>query len=367
MTIRLEASGASRPRALAIGVALSIVIVGEFLVAPKLAGAEAIQCGKIILNVVLESGSAATHKIAGTLCRPDAPRASGLQILLSGATYGREYWNFRCDRCAEADRYSYVKATTGAGWATLNLDRIGIGDSEHPSDAQISLGSESYATHQIIQTARRGRLGDGVRYRRVILVGHSLGSAIAVLEATQYPKDVDGLLLTGFLHGPPFGGSAFVASFEPAQAEARLADRPIGYLTTQAGTRGITLYYPPGTESSVVDRDESTKQTTTITEFTTFARDGSDSSTAAAIRIPVLSVVGEFDNVFCPSSCAAEDGPAYQEGSFYPKATCFEPYVLPQAGHVINLHISAPQWFAVARAWLGRRIGGVRSCSSVGL
>jgi len=36
---------------------------------------------------------------------------------------------------------------------------------------------------------------------------------------------------------------------------------------------------------------------------------------------------------------------------------CLEAYVLPTAGHSINLHLNAPDWFAAALAWSDRRVG----------
>ena len=61
--------------------------------------------------------------------------------------------------------------------------------------------------HQIVQGLRSGSIG-GKAYNRVVLVGHSTGSAVAAIEANTY-EDVDGLILTGWGHGIPMAMSKF--------------------------------------------------------------------------------------------------------------------------------------------------------------
>jgi pimeloyl-ACP methyl ester carboxylesterase len=309
------------------------------------AGAGRTSCETVELAVSLAPDAPAEHTVSGDLCRP-AGGSSRLEILLSGASYGRSYW----DPPYRPSRYSYVRATLAAGNATLNVDRIGNGDSSHPSAPEVTVVTQAHVTHQLVQAARSGRIG-GTAWRQVLTVGHSLGSAIALVEAARY-HDVDGLILTGFLaHAAPVGAPDLVASLQPAQLEARFLSRPPGYLTTREGTRGRLFYHAPGADADLIAIDERTKETLTPFELATLS-EASQTSVDERITVPVLSVTGEFDNVFCPASCAGPRSPVLAEPQHYPNAPCFTTYVVPDSGHVVNLHRTAPAWFAVAQTWL---------------
>src|SRR5262249_47501186 len=198
-------------------------------------------------------GQPATYHVAGQLCyKPNNKNI--VHLLASGATYSRAYWDFPL----QPQRYSYVRALTNAGYATFNFDRIGIGESDHPPADQVTVQANAFVVHQIVQALRDGRLGNFVK---VILVGHSLGSGIAIIESGQY-GDVDGLILTGFLHalGPAFLN--LPASVYPAQNDPRFAAQnlPDGYLTRIPGA-GTLFYLTSKADPDVIALDELTKET----------------------------------------------------------------------------------------------------------
>ncbi len=327
-------------RAAVVGLAASLL--GTQPAGARVGG---ISCVSVEVAVALGSGTAAEHTVSGELCRP-VNASSRLQILLSGATYGRTYW----DPPYRPSRYSYVRAALAGGDATLKVDRIGVGRSSHPPAQEVTVPSQAHVTHQLVQAARTTGLA-GSRWSQVVTVGHSLGSAIALVEAARY-QDVDALILTGFLaHAVPVGAPELVANLQPAQLEPRFAGRPMGYLTTAPGSRGRLFYHLPGADAELIALDEGTKETVTPFELATLS-DASQTSVDDAVRIPVLSVTGEFDNVFCSTSCRLPDSPAFAESAHYPNAACFRTHVVPNAGHVVNLHRTAPSWFAAARWWL---------------
>ncbi len=303
-------------------------------------------CERVSLPVALEPGAELEHVVVAELCLPPG-RTATLQILLSGATYGRSYW----DPPLGSGRSSYVQAMTRKGLATLNVDRLGVGDSAHPPAAQLTVSAHAYVLHQLVDAARDGTLG--AAFERVVLVGHSLGSAIALVEAARY-GDVDALVLSGFLaHAAPVGAPALIASLQPAQLETRFASLPPGYLTTRPGTRGDLFYHRPGADAEMIALDEQTKETVSGAELATLGQ-ASDADVSEAISVPVLSVVGEYDNVFCLSSCAESSSPAFAEAEHYPNAPCFSSAVTSAAGHAVNLHRTAPHFFALARTWVLR-------------
>lgn len=207
-------------------------------------------------NVSLAKGEPATHKVVGVCYKPN--HKNTVHLLLSGATYGHLYWDFPLD----PKRYSYVRALTNAGYATFNIARIGMGNFSH-----------------------------------VISVGHSLGSGLAVLEAAKY-DDVNGIVLTSFLHnqGPGFGDVA--ASVYPAQQAPRFADRnlPDGYLTALLGKQSI-FFSKPNADSNVIALAKSMAETITIAEAQGFPPLVADLNNLQDIRVPVFIVMGQSDNI----------------------------------------------------------------------
>jgi pimeloyl-ACP methyl ester carboxylesterase len=305
------------------------------------------RCEDIEFSVSLADGNQIHYKVMGELCYRPPLRQRIVHVLVSGATYGHLYWDFPLD----PNRYSYVKALTDAGYATLNLDRIGIGQSDKPPADQVTIQSNAFVIHQIVQALRDGR-GRNVRFSTVILVAHSLGSGIAMVEASTY-ADVDGLILTSFLHTPGPGFFGVPAALYPAQADPRFASRnlPEGYLTTLPGTRAALFYWSPSADGDVVALDEATKETITIGEGISFGELFAHPDISSAIQVPVLVVVGQFDSGFCTPPLCPE---AQAEPLFYSPDAQLEVKVMPDTGHDLNLHLNAHAWFAIARNWLVR-------------
>ncbi|MEH1847954.1 MAG: alpha/beta fold hydrolase [Nostoc sp.] len=312
---------------------------------PTPASASHTICEQVKQTVSLQKGQPATYKVVGELCyKPNHKNV--VQLLLSGATYSHLYWNFPL----HPEQYSYVRALTNAGYATFNLERIGIGESDHSSADKVTLQANAYVAHQIVQALRDGRLG---KFSQVILVGHSLGSGIAVLEAAQY-GDVNGIVLTGFLHnkGPGFGDVG--ASVYPAQQDLHFADQnlPGVYLTTFPGKRSI-FYSTPNTDPEVIALDELTKETITLPEAQEFPLLVADFNNARNIRVPVLIVMGQFDKIFCQAQCPE----AQAEPTYYQSSPKVEVKVLKNVGHDLNLHRNATALFTTVIDWSKRFFG----------
>lgn len=236
---------------------------------------------------------------------------------------------------------------------------LGAGGSTSPAATQLQVQTHADVVHQVIQAARSGAF-EGEPFEHVVLVGHPLGSAVALVVASR-SADVEGLILTGLLpHAIPTGAPITTSSLYPSQAESRFRDRPPGYLTTRPGTRGL-FYRAAASESEMLAVDEANKETLSLLEPTTVS-DAAEREVSESVRVPVLSVVGEFDNVFCPRSCARPDSPAFAEAQHYPNVPCFRTEVVPGAGHVINLHLPAEHFFEVAREWL-RALSRGQACA----
>ncbi len=313
-----------------------------------------LRCEEVSFGVSLAPGETTVHNVFGVLCSRGSFHGKTIQIALHGATYSHLYWDWPF----QPETYSYMRRATAAGYAVLNLDRIGIGQSDHPPAGDVTIQANAYVVHQIVQALRSGDLVvpsfGRIAADRVALVGHALGSAVSIQEAATY-GDVDGVVLTGVSHTvTPVLGS-ILGSFYPAGLDPRFAGQgiPAGYLTSQPGNRGV-FYHLPSADPLVLAIDEQTKETVTTGELGTAVP---ALGLSGGVHVPVLVAVGDLDRSFCgPPSCTASGSLAI-EPSFYPPDACAEAVAIPDAGHSLNLHFQAPLAYDAILEWMDRRVG----------
>ncbi|MDP9183178.1 MAG: alpha/beta hydrolase, partial [Actinomycetota bacterium] len=237
----------------------------------------------------------------------------------------------------------------------LNLDLLGSGGSGHPASVNVTQQEQASMLHQVVQAMRaRG-------FKTVILVGHSSGSGTVTLEAGTY-RDVDGVIVTGFLHrfAPPPGGLAVPLSMYPAALDSAFASRGLdpGYLTTRPGARGNSGFYNTAVaDPAVIAYDDAHKDVVTATHIAGFGAIVNDPSISRAVNVPVLSLVGSHDGGFCDSPACPQ---AADEPAAWSPAAQLELHVIQNAGHDIHLH-GAPYAqieYGYVREWLNRHFGG---------
>ena len=275
-----------------------------------------------------------------------------MQVLVHGATYGRNYWDFPF----QPQIYSYVRFLNTVGMSSFNFDRPGSGQSSHPRSDAVTLDSNAFIIHQIVQGLRNGTIG-GHRFNKVVLVGHSFGSVISIAEAARY-RDVDGVVLTALLHR--FDPSPF--QVYPAAQDPRFASIGLdpGYLTTIPGTRAPVFYYQPTADPRVIRIDESTKETVTAAEFDTVIGEVISGVLARQVNVPILLLVGQRDRLFCvpgASDCSGSATILAAEAPFYTSAPSLEAVVVPATGHDLTLHFTSQATFAVNTAWVLQHFG----------
>jgi pimeloyl-ACP methyl ester carboxylesterase len=314
-------------------------------------------CGDYTLSVTLAPGNPNTFHVVGTLCSQGPLAGKTVHLLLHGSTYARYYWDFPY----QTTHYSYVRAATSSGYATFNLDRIGNGASDHPDGTLVDMNSNAFVIHQVVNALRAGVFASQ-SFKKVIVVGHSMGSFAATNYAGTFPGEADGVILTGFLHDVNFDfvNSVLLPSLYPATLDPKFAGQfpNFDYFTSVPGSRGSGFYYMPNTDPQVLALDETLKQTTTIGELNTGPA-MPFSPISFQIQGPVQVVIGEFDHIFCGYrvNCSDKDAVQNYEKAFYTASACVETAVISDAGHDLNLQTNAQSAYAKMLSWADRTVG----------
>ncbi|MFF5448153.1 alpha/beta hydrolase [Streptomyces sp. NPDC012888] len=338
----------TRPAIAALGAALALTALTgtPATAAPATATGVPSGCGSFSTQVAMTAGTPADQRISGLLCEPRAPRGGTVQLLLHGGTYDHTYWTMRGD----SGKPSYVEAAVKAGNAVLAVDRLGTGRSSAPHSSTYATDTNEVVTHQIVKLLRdRG-------YAKVILVGNSFGATSARMTAVQYPGDVDGLILTGEGGYPNYATFGAMADlWTTADQHPLLAHRGLdsGYTALRTGSKAPWFYDPRTTDPKVTEYDEAT------TEPGVYPADPmhGDVSYSKQIRVPVLVVLGENDKLLCgegASDCSDSAALKASIGPLYAPEARLETKVVPDTGHVLNLHRTTDQWYGLAQDWARR-------------
>lgn len=338
-------------------VAVVVLLAGLALAGPvpQAAGDTPAACREYRVPVSGLPAVTGTYHIAGTLCLPAGGPASGpaarspdtVQVLVPGSAYNQTYWDF------PMPGYSYARASAARGQATFNMDRFNTGGSSQLPPALVTVDLDAAVIHKVISALRAGEVG-GIRFSKVVTVGHSLGSGIAVQEAATY-HDVDGVILTGFTN---YISTETLLALATLRLLAPAPNEPVGTLTTPPGARERWFYAEDNADPDVIAKDETTKDTVTASEIATVSVPGLTFPTHL-VTAPVLLAIGEEDvNWVCVTRpCGDAETLRRTEAPRFTAAPSLDTYVLPGAGHSINLHRNRTEFFDAAAAWMDRRVG----------
>jgi len=335
------------------GAATVAILVAGLLVAP--AQAQAAQSSCHDLNIPVHLLGLLPETMHGRLCEPPGG-ARTVQVLVPGATYTSVYW----DPTLTPETRSFRLAMNRSGYATLTLDRLGTGASSKPPSVLLTAFTEAGVVHQVIQAIRHGEVGP--RFDKVILGGHSLGSAITVLEAGTY-HDVDGVLITGLAHHiNPTGALIVFGSFIPVPLDSVMSKKGLDptYLTTRAGTRYEAFHGPGPDIPEVAAYDEATKDVVAPGELLDAAALTTVLPYTMLITAPVLVVLGGGDGGLCgplATDCSSSASLLKSEAAYYSAAAKLRTYVLPNYGHSINYAPNAPEYHQALVRWADSMVG----------
>jgi len=329
------------------------------LLAPAQVQASEVSCQDLYVPV---SVLGTPQTMYGKLCAPVG--ANTVQVLVPGGTYNSTYWDISYTPTIR----SFRLAMNNAGYATLAVDRLGTGNSSKPPSVLLTASTQAGALHQVIQTLRAGTLGP--RFDKVILGGHSLGSAISMIEAGTF-HDVDGVLITGITHRIKLlNVGSVLANTTPAALDPQFAGRvpDPGYITTRPGTRYSAFHRPGPDIPGATAYDESTKDVSAVSEVVdTLLLTSVVIPYSRRIDVPVLLVVGDDPIVCGPplgSDCSSAEALRQSEAPFYPPAAGLQTYVLHGYGHSINYAPNAPDYHQVVVQWADRTVGSSANCAS---
>ncbi|GAA2821859.1 alpha/beta hydrolase [Crossiella cryophila] len=331
-----------------VAATLTCVLAGALLLPGGVAAAD--PAATCVPHDVAVSTLTVTGTMHGTLCLPDGPAPGTVLLLVPGATYNSVYWDFPY----QPETYSFVRAMTAAGHATFAVDRLGTGGSTRPLSAQLTTLTQAAAVHDVVQALRAGEVG-GHAFDQVVLGGHSLGSAIAIVEAATF-HDVDALLVTGASHVVNAVNAAVLLSthLRSVALDPGFPHHDPGYLTTVPGHRDAAFHAPDPVDPQVLAADEASRDVVSATEAPDGLGLGFLAPYSALVTVPVLVAIGERDKYFCGLLLPQCTTAALQlrENVHYPLAPSVRTYVLPTAGHSFNLNPDAPVLHAEVLDWV---------------
>src|SRR5271165_1120298 len=133
------------------------------------AGDNAVMSRHFTIPVALAPGKPASYTISGELFATEDELVAGttVQLLVAGATYTHDYWDFGT---VDGRRYSYARDVAAHGFPTFAFDEIGSGNSSHPPSDLVTIQSAAFVAHQLVQGLRNGSI-TGIQFGKVIIVG----------------------------------------------------------------------------------------------------------------------------------------------------------------------------------------------------
>ncbi len=336
-----------------------------FTVAPT-ARAGGVACSTHDVAVALSRGRPADQTIHAELCVPSG--AATVHVLVTPAVTNHRFW----DPPYEPERYSYPRALNEAGFATLNIDPLGGGESSHPLSTLVTMDAYVYTVHQLVQQLRLGAIA-GHAFSRVISHGLSNGAVTALLEAARY-QDVDAVVAMGVsvpVNAVGLGAAVATAVRGPAFLDPRFADRGLdpGYVVFSDDFHRRAVLSPDGYDPELVARLGAIQDTITVSYVGNGGFRIAQNVTLAAIaefpnvRVPVLVALGQQDAFMCGNppigtDCSTAESVRASNAATFAGSPRLDAFVLPTAGHDLNLALNAPEFFAHVVAWSHDVLGG---------
>jgi pimeloyl-ACP methyl ester carboxylesterase len=267
-------------------------------------------------------------ELSGLECGP-ARTPRGVVIALHGSGYLSRYWDYPADPAA-----SLLRQGRALGYRVIAVDRPGYGRSGAADADTACLESQARILADLIAQVRWES-----RPAPVFLVGHSLGSLVAVrLAAREAAANVAGLDVTGL----PVRWRTDIRAAVESDAD--------GFGSSLHDTRRrLALFYgPPGTYDPrvVTAETEFTHRIPRIEMRDSLASPQILRALAPKVRVPVQSTVAEHEKVIVGGRQSVTANRALFSSS--PRSVA---RWQPRAGHNVSLHHVAGEYHARALAF----------------
>lgn len=276
------------------------------------------------------AGDGRTHTLRGRLVTPGSGATGRVNVLVHDITAGGWFWHLR-----EHPAYDYASRLAERGETSLVLDRLGYDESPLANGWRTCLGAQATMLHQVV-----GQLRDA-GYEEVVLHGHSVGAALAELEAATF-ADVDGLVLMSWSDSAP----TFRAIAEAGKQHATCLASPDGYApygATEAHFQELLFATAPADVRATATALRNPDPCGDAVSLSTLLV--ATNLTSRLIDVPVLLLFGERDALNRPSAAR------WQPLAYSPGAEVTS-YVIQGAGSALPLEASAPQTRERVLEWL---------------
>jgi len=320
-----------------------------------------------------------TINVTGTLyAQGDYDQNTPVLLALHGFSTNRSLWNGYLAGPGLAG--SMAQEMAGRGYAVLAIDRPAYGQSTYSallSGYKVSGFTQVDMMHEVVTQLKTGNYkqttgscpsGTSAAFgsNRVVMVGHSFGSAITMGYATKY-HDLEGIIAWGFANQGSNPALAVQTTVNFAVPVLTLAGYGNFYAPGPNGisTQCLNSYYLPGTEPTVyniVCANTNLLPTPVgeVLSSTLIAQTNSAGILAKTIgTTKVLLTFGEQDNDF-PRNGPTGNVQQAEIDFWTQNCGCdVSSYIQPETGHNGMLHRSMPTTAAAFDAWLqSRGLGG---------
>jgi pimeloyl-ACP methyl ester carboxylesterase len=242
-----------------------------------------------------------------------------LLVALHGGTYTSEYFGV-----AGGPAGSFLDSAARNGFAVLTIDRPGYGESTLLPEEDNTFARQAEILDGVIAAALDVWPAAGV-----VLVAHSIGGMVSLEIAARQPEwPLLGVATSGNGARIPAGGAAEALGSLPLSG---VVDLPVP-------ERDGVMFGPAGsfTEAARLAAHRSYAPTpfVELVRAPAWAAERL-SAVAAAVQVPVLTVLGEYDALWDSSAQARAD---YESRFTVPVSAP----VLPGTGHSIDHHLTGP-------------------------
>jgi pimeloyl-ACP methyl ester carboxylesterase len=313
---------------------------------------------------------AGTFNISALYCEPTNKvkgRESTVQFLVHGLTGTKEYWNGQDYPHPDfPNQYSWMAHAASQGYASLAIDNLGNGKSDHPDPLKVVQPSMQLSVIRgLFVGLRAGSLPDVPKFDKIIMATHSYGSVLGRVVSTVFPTPqaggADAYILTATAKNLT-GLRQFIANIAARSASvvkpAEFKQLAPGYLSATKAIRDV-IYGLDGSFDAGMAAWDSDR----IPHLFAAGEVAGDRATVpSGFAGPVMVITGRQDQIACGNGsifdaptvdCGVGPGSRVDETrDLFPKASSFQAYVPENMGHNTNTHYSSTEAFGAAHAWL---------------